>query len=148
MKTDNVNFKIFLPQSSIQLRLNLKKAAELAEALRSKTIWIDLPVSKGHTLHVKSENIMGYEFTTLGSGNGVQDGLMRINALAEKFGVHPVSLSRLISKGKIPAVSSEGKKRKHSQANIDTALALRDWMLKQNKDTLSEIEIKKMFSEG
>lgn len=146
MNNNTVYLKIYLPQSTIQFRMNQKKANELAAILRSKANWIDLPVSEEQVLHLKSETVMGYEVTSLKTNDDVQKGLMKINALASKFGIHPVSLSRLIAAGKIPAVSTEGKKRKHSQANINTALALRSWMMKQNKETLSEGDIKKLFN--
>lgn len=146
MNNEIVLFKIYLPQSSIQLRMTQKKASELASSLRSKSSWIDLPISKLQSLHLKSENIMGYEFSAQSVIANARNGLMNLTTLADTFGMHHVSVSRLISEGKIPAISSGGKKRKHSKANLETALALRDHLISQNREAPTEAEIKKLFS--
>jgi len=115
------------------------------ETSLKKDQWLTMYQTSGTELKIKSSEIKCYEVLESSVGLATNKGEMTLVRLAEIIGVHPVSVSRLASSGKIPVITTKGTRRKHSRATIETALALRENMIKLGRSVPSVEKLKEYF---
>ena len=118
---------------------------EQFEADLKKEQWLALHQVSGVELKIKSSEVKCYEALVGSSLQTVGKGEMTLVALSELMGVHPVTVSRLATSGKIPVATTKGARRKHSRATLETALALRENLVKLGRDVPSVETIKNEF---
>lgn len=136
--------KIYQNGSSFLFNMTNKDIAQFKSNL-TKNKWITLTLPGESELNIKSSEINCYEIIEGSLQKQVGKGQMTLVGLAQLMGVHPVTVSKLASSGKIPVMSVQAARRKHSRATLDTALALRENLVKLGRSVPSVEKIKEEF---
>ncbi|MBC7457488.1 MAG: hypothetical protein H7235_04370 [Bdellovibrionaceae bacterium] len=125
---------------------NMTESDVLAfEVSLKKDQWLCYPQTSGIELKIKSSEIKCYETLNGSSLQTTKKGEMTLVRLAELMSVHPVTVSRMATSGKIPVIQTKGARRTHSRATLESALALRENLIKLGRQAPSVEKIKEQF---
>ncbi len=110
-----------------------------------KEKWLTMTLPGENELNIHSSEIKCFEIIQGPMQRQLIKGQMTLIRLSQIMNVHPVTVSKMAAKGKIPVVSAQTARRKHSRATLETALALRENLVKLGRSVPSVEKIKEEF---
>lgn len=139
----NIQMKILVGGNSVLLFLTSEEAKALETEIRkNKKEWLEVSDRTGKTFSLRSSLIGGYELITPKTKQLNNEGTIPIKKLADFAGVHPITITRNFAN---TLSQSTGKSKKFSRATKETALALFEY-LHRNDQSLKKDRFLQLFT--